>query len=160
MIIERDRVVRFHYSFAGDGGEVIESSREREAVAVLQGHGNIVRGVDEALAGRAAGDSFQVTVAPEEGYGRRIDGRTQRVPKKHVRGPKRLKPGDQVILETNQGVRDVTVLKVGRTVVDVDLNHPLAGQTLVFDIEILEVREAQPEELAHGHVHGPGGHGH
>ena len=160
MVIERDRVVRFHYSFAGEDGQVIESSREHDPVAVLQGHGNIVRGVDDALVGHAAGDSFQVTVAPEDAYGRRMEGRTRRVAKKHVRGPKRLKPGDQVLLETTQGIRDVTVLKVGRTVVDVDMNHPLAGQTLVFDIEILEVREAGPEEIAHGHVHGPGGHAH
>ena len=160
MIVERDRVVRFHYSFTGEDGREIESSRGREPVAVLQGHGNVVRGVDEALAGHAAGDRFQVTVPPEQAYGRRVDGRTQRVPKKHVRGPGRIKVGDQVTLNTTQGHRDVTVLKVGRTVVDVDLNHPLAGETLVFDIEIVDVREAEPGEIAHGHVHGPGGHEH
>ena len=160
MIIERNHVVSFHYSLSAQDGAEVESSRDGDPVAVLQGHGNVVRGVDDALIGRGSGDRFQVTVPPEQAYGLRVDGRIQRVPKKRLSGPRKMKPGDQVTLHTTEGVRDVTVVKVGRTVVDVDLNHPLAGQTLTFDIEITGVREAEPEELAHGHVHGPGGHHH
>jgi FKBP-type peptidyl-prolyl cis-trans isomerase SlyD len=160
MIVERDRVVRFHYILTGEAGETIESSRDGEPLDMLHGHGSVIAGVEKALEGRAAGDRFQVTLAPEDGYGQRVDGRVQRVPRKHVRGPKRMKPGDRVAVGTPDGYRDVTVIKVGHSVVDVDLNHPLAGRTLTFDMEILDVRAAEPEELAHGHAHGPGGHAH
>ncbi len=160
MNVERDRVVRFHYTLREAGGAELESSRGGEPLAVLHGHGSVIPGVEEALAGRAAGDRFSVTVPPERGYGPRVEGRVQRVPKKHVANARRLKPGQEAVVGTRQGPRSVTVVKVGRTVVDVDLNHPLAGRTLEFDIEILEVRAADEEEIAHGHVHGPGGHGH
>jgi FKBP-type peptidyl-prolyl cis-trans isomerase SlyD len=81
------------------------------------------------------------------------------VPKKHF-GGQRLEPGMQVVLNTNFGPRAVTIEKVGMSVVDVDLNHPMAGKDLHFDIEVVEVREATAEELEHGHVHGDGGHHH
>jgi len=109
---------------------------------------------------KAAGDIFQVTVGPEEGYGLRDEQRIQRVPKKYFKDGDRLKPGMVTVLQSQQGPQQVTVVKVGATVVDIDANHPLAGKTLSFDIEITGVREANPEELAHGHVHGPGGHHH
>ena len=84
----------------------------------------------------------------------------QRVPKKYFRDADRLKAGMQTVLNSEQGQRVVTIAKVGSSVIDVDLNHPLAGRTLKFDIEVLDVRAASEEELAHGHVHGPGGHHH
>lgn len=160
MTVEPDRVVRFHYTLLDEQGRTMESSRAGEPLAVLQGHGNVIAGVDDALQGRAVGERFSVAVPPGKGYGERLEGRTQRVPKKHISSAKHLKPGDEVVIATREGHRSVTVLKVGHSVVDVDLNHPLAGRTLSLDIEIVEVRNAQPEELAHGHVHGPGGHGH
>ena len=160
MIVEPDRVVLFHYTLLDEQGGMLESSREGEPMAVLHGHGNVIAGVDDALQGHAAGERFTVVVPPDQGYGERHEGRTQRVPKKNVRGAKRLRPGDEVVIATREGHRSVTVLKVGHSVVDVDLNHPLAGRTLHFDIEVMAVRAAEPEELAHGHVHGPGGHGH
>jgi FKBP-type peptidyl-prolyl cis-trans isomerase SlyD len=109
--------------------------------------------------GREAGDSFKADVPASEAYGERRDGLTQRVPKKHF-GAQKLEPGMQVVLNTNFGPRAVTIQKVGMSVVDVDLNHPMAGKDLEFDIEIVEVRDASAEELAHGHVHGDGGHQH
>ena len=160
MIAEPDRVVRFHYTLLDEQGRALESSHKGEPPAVLQGRGNVIAGLDEALRGRAAGERFRVAVPPAKGYGERLEGRTQRVPKKHVAGAKRLAAGDEVVIATREGRRSVTVLKVGHSVVDVDLNHPLAGRTLTFDIEIVEVRAAEPEELAHGHAHSPGGHGH
>ena len=160
MIVERDRVVRIHYTLTDENGETLESSRDGEPLTMLHGHGAVMAGVEKALEGRSAGDSFEVTLTPDESYGRRLDGRVQRVPRKHVRGPKRMQPGDRVVVGTRDGNRDVTVVKVGRTVVDVDLNHPLAGKTLTFQMEVLDVRAAEPEEIAHGHAHGPGGHAH
>ena len=160
MEIERDNVVRFHYELSDDSGEPLESSRDREPLVVLFGHGSLIPGVEAALTGRQAGERFTVEVPPEQGYGLRRDGWVQRVSKKHVPGARRLRPGMATTIPTESGRRPVTVVKVGATVVDVDLNHPLAGRTLHFDIEVIEVREADPEEVAHRHVHGPGGHPH
>lgn len=158
MQVAKDRVVRFHYTLSDAGGEVIESSRGGSApLAVLWGHGGLIAGVERALEGRQAGDRFEVTVEPQDGYGERRADLMQRLPKKYFRQPERLKPGMVAEVQTGQGPRAVTVLKVGMTVIDVDGNHPLAGQTLHFDIDVVDVREATPEELEHGHVHGDGG---
>ncbi|HJR72204.1 MAG TPA: peptidylprolyl isomerase [Luteimonas sp.] len=159
MKIEKDRVVRFHYSVAEQGQEALESSKDREPLAILIGHGNIIPGLEKAMEGREAGENFAVDVAAADAYGERRDGLTQRVPKKHF-GAQRLEPGMQVVLNTNFGPRAVTIEKIGMSVVDVDLNHPMAGKNLHFDIEIVEVREAKQEEIEHGHVHGDGGHEH
>ena len=159
MKIEKDRVVRFHYTVSEAGQEPIESSKDREPLAILVGHGNIIPGLETAMMDKEAGESFGVDVASADAYGERREGLTQRVPKKHF-GNTRLVPGQQVILQTNFGPRAVTVEKVGMTVVDVDLNHPMAGKDLHFDVEIVEVREASEEEVQHGHVHGDGGHHH
>jgi FKBP-type peptidyl-prolyl cis-trans isomerase SlyD len=159
MKIEKDRVVRFHYTVAEQGQESIESSQGREPLAILYGHGNIIPGLEKAMEGREAGDSFSVDVPAAEAYGEKREGLTQRVPKKHF-GEQRLMPGMQVVLNTNFGPRAVTIEKVGMSVVDVDLNHPMAGKDLHFDIDVVDVREASAEELEHGHVHGEGGHHH
>ena len=165
MKIEKDRVVRFHYAVAvhadqEQGQESVENSKDGgQPLAILFGHGNIIPGLEKAMDGREAGDSFKATVPAAEAYGERRDGLSQRIPKKHF-GAQKLAPGMQVVLQTNFGPRAVTIQKVGMSVVDVDLNHPMAGKDLDFDIEVVEVREASAEELAHGHVHGDGGHQH
>ncbi|MBV2209872.1 MAG: peptidylprolyl isomerase [Thermomonas sp.] len=160
MKIEKDRVVRFHYAVAEAGKEKIESSKDvGTPMAILFGKGQIIPGLEKAMEGHEAGDTFTAAVTSAEAYGERRDGLNQRIPKKHF-GAQKLEPGMQVVLQTNFGPRAVTVEKVGMTVVDVDLNHPMAGKDLEFDIEIIEVREASEEELAHGHVHGEGGHQH
>lgn len=155
MKIEENRVVRFHYTVSEAGREV-ESSRTGEPLAVLFGGGGLIAGVEKALSGREAGERFEVEVSPEEGYGPRRPELTQRVPKKRFKGMP-LRAGQTVMMQTEHGPRPITIQKVGLSVVDVDLNHPLAGKTLRFDIEIIEVREPTAEELDHGHVHGPGG---
>jgi len=160
MQAEKDRVVTFHYHLTDDAGAAIDSSHEREPLTVLFGHRAIIAGLEQAMAGHAAGDRFDVVVPPEQGYGLRRDDYTQRVPKKYFRDGDRLKPGDSTVLSTQAGHRSVTVLKVGSSVIDVDLNHPMAGKTLHFAIEVVDVRDATAEELEHGHVHGPGGHHH
>lgn len=157
MQVAKDRVVRFHYTLSRADGEEIESSRGGSPMATLWGVGAMIPGVERALEGRSAGDSFQVEVAPEDGYGDRRDDLVQRIPKKYFRQSERLKPGMVTEVKTGQGPRAVTVLKVGMSVVDVDGNHPLAGQPLRFAIEVVDVREATAEELDHGHVHGDGG---
>jgi FKBP-type peptidyl-prolyl cis-trans isomerase SlyD len=159
MKIEKDRVVRFHYTVGEVGQPATESSQGAEPLAILIGHGNIIPGLEKAMDGREAGETFAVDVPAAEAYGERKEGLNQRIPKKHF-GDQRLVPGMQVVLQTNFGPRAVTIEKVGLSVVDVDLNHPMAGKDLHFDIEVVEVREASAEEIEHGHVHGDGGHHH
>lgn len=160
MKIDKNAVVRLHYSVAEVGGGPIEDSRVGEPLSILVGHKNIIPGVENALIGRQVGDRFEVTVGPDEGYGHRHDNAIQRLPKKKFGKNAALNPGDLVMLKTDQGQRPVVVHKVGMTVVDVDLNHPMAGKTLAFDIEVMDVRQGSDEEIAHGHVHGAGGHAH
>ena len=159
MKIEKDRVVRFHYTVSEVGQEPLESSKDREPLAILIGHGNIIPGLENAMMDKEAGESFGVDVSAADAYGERREGMTQRIPKKHF-GNTKLAVGQQVVLQTNFGPRAVTVQKIGMSVVDVDLNHPMAGKDLHFDVEIVEVREANAEEIEHGHVHGDGGHAH
>ena len=159
MKIEKDRVVRFHYTVGEVGQPANESSNGGEPLAILFGHGNIIPGLEKAMEGREAGETFAVDVPAADAYGERREGLSQRIAKKHF-GEQRLVPGMQVVLRTEYGPRAVTIEKVGMSVVDVDLNHPMAGKAMHFDIELVEVREAGAEELEHGHVHGDGGHHH
>lgn len=160
MNIGPETVATFHYTLRNEAGDELETSRGADPSAYLHGANNIIPGLESAMTGKSAGDVFSATVAPEDAYGQPDPERTQRVPVKHLVFKGRLRKGEVVQLNTSQGMRPVTVIKVGRHSADVDTNHPLAGQTLTFDIEIVEVRQASPEELSHGHAHGPGGHHH
>ncbi|GMU43114.1 MAG: peptidylprolyl isomerase [Xanthomonadales bacterium] len=155
------QVIRFHYSVAEVGQAPIEDSRKNgQPITMLTGVGGIIPGLEKALVGKAAGARFEVTVPAAEAYGERNEAAIQRVPKKHFPNGVSLRPGLTVMLPTQHGPRPVTVLKVGMSVVDCDLNHPMAGKDLAFAIEIVEVRAASAEEIAHGHAHGEGGHHH
>lgn len=156
MNIEKDHVVRLHYSVSEAGGDAIESSRDREPLSVLIGHNAIIPGLEAALLGRAAGERFDVTVTPDQAYGDRRPGMVQRIPRKHFKDQK-LVVGMQIVVPTQMGPRPVTVEKIGLSVVDVDLNHPMAGKSLSFAVEVVDVREATADEKEHGHVHGEGG---
>ena len=157
MSIEQNKVVSFHYTLSNADGDTIESSSGRAPMAYLHGAGNIIPGLEKAMAGRSAGDTFEVTLEPADAYGERNDANLQRIPAKHFRDIRHVEPGQMVSIQTRQGPVQAVVVKVGRFNVDVDTNHPLAGQSLTFDVEITDVREATEEEIAHGHVHGPGG---
>ncbi|HET7267879.1 MAG TPA: peptidylprolyl isomerase [Oleiagrimonas sp.] len=158
MQIADRSVASFHYTLTNEGGDVIDSSRERnEPLAYLHGAGNIVPGLEKAMAGREAGDSFKVEVAPAEGYGPRHEEMMQTVPRSSFQGVPEVKPGMQFQANGPQGQVIVTVVEANDEEVKVDGNHPLAGETLHFDVEVTEVREATEEELTHGHVHGAGG---
>lgn len=160
MQVADKAVVTFHYTLKDINGNEMESSRTGEPLAYLHGADNIVPGLEKALAGKRQGDTLTVTVTPAEGYGERRDDLQMRVSAKHLVWEGKLEAGGQAFLRTEHGPRMVTVIKPGKFMVDIDANHPLAGTTLVFDVEITEVRKALPEELDHGHVHGPGGHHH
>lgn len=164
MQIENNKVVSFHYRLSEPGQTVFESSHDAEPAVYLHGHLGVLTGLEEAMAGKQAGDQFTITLSPEKAYGLRQADAVQRVSLKHVltRGNKKetLRPGNVVQVNTNQGPRDVTVVKAGLKTIDVDTNHPLAGKTLTFEIEVVDVRDATAEEIAHRHAHGAGGHQH
>lgn len=157
MQIEKNKVVTFHYALTADGN-YSESSRGGQPAVYLHGYGGIVRGLERAMRGRSAGDSFSVEVSPEDGFGLRNEEIIQRIPLKHLSGsPAKLTRGSIVNVKTRQGRAQGVVQKIGRFNVDVDFNHPMAGRRLTFEVEILEVRDASREEITHRHVHGPGG---
>ncbi len=160
MIIGPDTVVIFHYTLRNAQGEELETSRGGDPSAFLFGADNVIPGLEEAMAGKTAGDVFTTEVSAEKAYGEHNPARQQRVPVKHLVYKGKLQPGMTVLLNTSEGRMPVTVVKAGRHSADIDTNHPLAGQALSFDIEITEVRAATPEEVQHGHAHGPGGHHH
>ena len=157
MIVADKKVVSFHYTLTNAAGKELESTRERQPMTYLHGAHNIIPGLEKALIGKVVGDCFQVTVEPADAYGEHRPGNIQRIPAKHFRDPRRLEPGQAVSIQTQRGPVQASVVKVGRFNVDVDTNHPLAGQTLTFDVEVTAVRDATDEEISHGHVHGAGG---
>ena len=162
MQISENSVVSIHYTLTNKTGETIDSSIERgEPLAYLHGAGNIIPGLENALVGKAAGDKLDVTVTPEEGYGERHEQLIQQVPKTAFEGnEENLQPGMQFQAQTEAGPRIFTITAVEGEEVTVDGNHPLAGQRLNFQVKIVAIRDASQEEVAHGHVHGEGGHHH
>ena len=160
MQIAERTVASFHYTLTDDAGKVIDSSAGNEPLTYLHGVGGIVPGLEKAMAGRSAGDRFDVVVTPEEGYGEPNEMLVQTVPREAFQGVDDIEEGMQFQAQTPQGAISVAVTKVEDGLVTVDGNHPLAGQTLHFAIEVVDVRDASVEEVVHGHVHGPGGHHH
>jgi FKBP-type peptidyl-prolyl cis-trans isomerase SlyD len=160
MQIAQDTVVSIHYTLTDDAGETVDSSAGGDPLFYLHGNGNLVPGLENALEGKQAGDKIQVTVAPADGYGEYDKQLVQRVPRRAFKGVADVKTGMQFQVQSDQGPRSVTVTNVAGDMVTVDGNHPLAGKNLNFAVEVMEVRKPSEEELAHGHVHGPGGHHH
>jgi FKBP-type peptidyl-prolyl cis-trans isomerase SlyD len=152
-------VVSIEYTLKNDAGEVLDKSEGHGPLVYIQGVGNLVPGLEKALEGKAAGDSLAVTLAPEDGYGNRDDKLIRKIPLRKIQDP-RPQPGKRYRAQVDGGLRIVLVTALSGDYASVDANHPLAGMTLHFDVKIVEVREATAEELAHGHVHGKGGHHH
>ena len=160
MQIAADSVVMIHYTLKDDAGKVLDSSDGGEPLAYIQGHGNLVPGLEKALEGKKDGDAVTVTLSPDEGYGTRNEALVQRVPKRSLQGSGEIRKGMQFRAQTDEGLRVFVVTAVVGDMVSLDGNHPLADQTLHFNVEVVSVRAATEEELEHGHVHGAGGHHH
>jgi len=160
MQVAKDKVVSIDYTLTGTGGNVIDSSSGGEPLTYLHGAGNIIPGLERALEGKSAGEQVKTTVGPDDGYGQKNPGLVQPVPRAQFPGVKDISIGMQFQAQTNHGPRVVTVVGVNDDTVTVDANHPLAGETLNFDVKVVEVRDATQQELDHGHAHGPGGHHH
>ena len=161
MKVSKDKVVLMHYTLKNDKGEVIDSSEGAEPLAFLQGHGNIIPGLEKALEGCKLGDKKEVSIEPEEAYGPLIQDAIQEIPSSALKGIEEVTMGMQLQSQDQDGNPFVvTVVKIEDDKITVDANHPLAGETLHFSVSIEEIRDANKEELSHGHVHAPGGHSH
>ena len=152
--IEKDRVVSIHYTLTNPQGEVLDSSSGRDPLSYLHGTGNIIPGLENALAGRQSGESLQVTVQPEEGYGLTNPDLVQSVPRSAFTGVEQLEVGMSFQAQGPEGrTQHVTITAIAGDEVTVDGNHALAGQILNFDVTIEAVRVATAEEIEHGHAH-------
>lgn len=160
MQIANDKVVTIHYTLTNDEGDLLDSSKDQDPLAYLHGSGNIIPGLENALTGRSIGDTFNIEVAPEDGYGVRDNEMVQSVPRSAFEGVDNIEPGMQFQAQSPDGIQLVTVIDLDGDEIILDGNHPMAGFTLHFDVEVINIREATQEELDHGHVHGAGGHHH
>lgn len=160
--IGKDKVVSIDYTLTNDAGQVIDSSKGREPLTYLHGRGGLIPGMEKGLEGRSTGDSLTLTLPPEDAYGHKDPNMVQPVPRSNFASVPNIEKGMQFQARTQDGsaARVVTVIDVSPETVTVDANHPLAGETLHFEVSIKDVRDASPEELQHGHAHGPGGHHH
>lgn len=158
--VSQNKAVYFNYTLTNDNGDTLDQSNG-QPLAYLHGFGNIIPGLENALLGKSAGDKLTVTVEPADAYGEYSSDAVQEVPRANFQGVDNIEAGMQFQSQTEDGhVMLVTVRDVQDDIVVVDANHPLAGERLTFDVEVTEVRDATEEELAHGHVHGVGGHHH
>ncbi|WP_428035084.1 FKBP-type peptidyl-prolyl cis-trans isomerase [Amphritea sp.] len=160
MQIADKKIVLIHYTLKNLDDEVMDSSEGAEPLAYLHGSGSIVPGLEKELEGKKAGDKVNVEVSPEEGYGELNPELIQEVDRAAFEGVDNIEVGMRFMAQTAWGQQPVVVTAITDETVIVDGNHPLADQTLKFDVEIVEVRDATEEELSHGHAHGEGGHHH
>jgi len=160
MKISDNKVVSIHYTLTNDKGKVLDSSSGKEPLTYLHGNKNIISGLENALNGKVVGDKFNISIPPEEAYGVLDEALKQVIPKSVFQGIEDIEAGMQFQAKSDEGIQVVTVTKVDGDKITVDGNHALAGETLTFDVEVTDIREATEEELQHGHVHGPHGHGH
>ncbi len=159
MEVAQDRVVTIAYTLKDDEGNVLDSSENHGDLAYIHGHQNIVEGLEDALEGKDVGDTVTTTVEPEKGYGDRHDQLMFTVPRSNMPDGD-LEVGMQFAAQDKEGNQQVvTLVDIGDEEVKLDANHPLAGQTLHFDVTVNDVREASDEEVEHGHVH-DGSHDH
>lgn len=157
MKITANTVAAIHYTLRDNEGNVLDSSEGQQPLYYIHGIGNLIPGMEEGLEGKQKGDKFSIKVHPSKGYGEKSDEMIQKVPRAAFGDTQEIKPGMK--FSTNHG-EVITVTHVGLDEITVDANHPLAGVELNFEVEVMDVREATADELAHGHVHGPEGHDH
>jgi FKBP-type peptidyl-prolyl cis-trans isomerase SlyD len=156
--IQQGKVVTLHYRLTDDAGQVLDSSEEAEPITYLHGAQNIVPGLEKELEGRGAGDRVEAVIPPAEAYGEPQGPGPQPVPRSALPDDVEVEAGMQFMAEGPGGdMLPLWVTKIDGDQVFLDSNHPLAGETLHFDVQIVEVRDATSEEVAHGHPHGPGG---
>jgi FKBP-type peptidyl-prolyl cis-trans isomerase SlyD len=155
MKAEAKKVVAIEYELRDDSGEVLDSSEGRDPLEYLHGASNIVPGLEKAIDGKDIGETVEVKLTPEDGYGNYDEKLVRNVPVRKL-SEKRPQVGAMMQVNTEAGPQRVIVKALRGDYATLDFNHPLAGKTLNFKVTIKAVREPTPEELDHGHVHGPG----
>lgn len=160
MMIENKKVAAIHYTLTNNDGQEIDSSLGKDPLYYMHGYKNLIFGLEEALFGKQVGDKFSVSIPPEKAYGAFNENDKLQVNKDQFEGVDEVKLGMEIQTKTKKGVKLYRVEKVFGDTVILDGNHALAGQTLNFAVEVMEIRDASKEELEHGHAHGPGGHHH
>ncbi|MDX8394918.1 MAG: peptidylprolyl isomerase [Mariprofundaceae bacterium] len=157
MKIENNKAVTIHYTLTDSSGETVDSSRDGEPLPYIHGVGALVPGLEKELEGKEAGNNIVVTVQPEDGYGVRVAELMQSVPRDVFQFEGEIEVGMRFEAEAEHGVELVTVTAVSDEEISIDANHPLAGEVLNFDVDVVTIRDASAEELQHGHIHGAGG---
>lgn len=157
MNISKDKVVFIHYTLRDEEGQVLDSNVGDEALPYLHGHGNLIAGLERALAGRGTGDRFEVTVPPAEAYGERDPAGMIEVPRSTLSEEVAVEIGNHVQAMGPEGRIEFTIAGFDDEMVILDGNHPLAGRTLHFEVEVGAIRDAHPDEIKHHRVH-PAGH--
>lgn len=160
MQVADNMAVSIHYTLTNDKGEVLDSSIGDEALVYLHGEGNIISGLEKALDGKTVGDKFNVRLAAADAYGELMEDRVQVISRAMFEGVDELEVGMQFQDDVSDGPGIVTITNIDADNITIDGNHPLAGEPLTFDVEVVAIRAATEEELDHGHVHGAGGHHH
>ncbi len=156
MQITDKLAVSIHYILTNGAGEELDNSRKEEPMVYLHGFGQIIPGLENALAGKEVSDKFKVTIAPEDAYGERSNDMLQTVSMDMFADAGKVEVGMQFHADATKGVSVVTVTKVENDEVTIDGNHPLAGETLTFDVEVMDIRPATKDELSQQHIHGEG----
>lgn len=154
LMIGDNMVASIHYTLTNNAGEILDSSEGAEPLSYLHGAGNLIPGLERELLGKTSGATLQVTIAPGDAYGEIQPELVQIVPAGAFQGVENVEPGMAFEAQDPQGnARRVVVKSVDDDQVTIDANHPLAGVELNFDVQVVEVRDATSEEIAHGHVH-------
>jgi len=152
----KNPVVSIHYTLTNKAGEQLDSSIGAEPLSYLHGAGNIIPGLEKALAESSVGDKLTVTIEPADAYGERNEAQIQTVSKEMFAGIDTIEVGMQFQADSSNGPAVVTITKVEGDDITIDGNHPLAGEQLTFDVEVTEIRPATETEMEHGHIHGEG----
>jgi len=158
--IEQDTVASVHYTGTFVDGEVFDSSEGRDPLVFLVGHGQMISGFEQEILGASSGEKREFTLTPDRAYGERDEDAVQQIERSQFPEGMELHVGMVVGAHSDQGPIQFTIKEINEDVVTADFNHQMAGMTLRFNVEVIEVRPASEEELAHGHAHGPGGHHH
>jgi FKBP-type peptidyl-prolyl cis-trans isomerase SlyD len=154
LMIGKNAVVAINYTLTDDQGEVMDTSEGRGPLMYLHGAGNLIAGLEKELEGKSSGQSFKASISPADAYGESDPAMIQVVPREMFRGVDNIEPGMGFTAQgPDGGQQRIVVTAVEGDQVTVDANHPMAGKTLHFDVEIVSVRDASAEEIAHGHVH-------
>ena len=152
MEIEKDKVVTIHYTLRGGNGEVLDSSEGKDPLSYLHGHGNLIPGLETRIEGGSAGAEMDVNVPSQEAYGEVDPAKKFEVPRAQFPEGAEIAPGAQFRAEGSNGPVVVRVDSVNGDQVTIDANHPLAGENLDFSVKVVDVRQASPEEIEHGHA--------